>query len=266
MVDSVERYRLKNRIAAHFGLKVSQYARYAVIQRQLHSKIIPLIFQQGNPEELWIDLGCGSGELEKRLHRKHFPAEVIGIDIAYSSLEYCLAHTPGSNRLICADIEHIPLQPSSCNGIIAASVLQWSENLSIAIKNLSRLLKPKGIFIFAIYTDTSFIELVTMQKQYNLSIPVTLPDRENVLSLFSLCNLTLLHSDSFSKTLYFPSAHHLLQHLSSIGSTIVDSPTLTRGELKQFCLDFENTYATERGVPLTYNALYGTTRKGETDG
>ena len=261
-MQPLNRHQFKNRIAANFGQKVNRYAKNAVVQQKLLSMIVPKILSLSRPEQKWVDFGCGNGDLENRLIRQEFPAFLTGFDIALDSLKFCRKHGDPSISWICADIEHVPLKPASFNGIIASSVLQWTRSLTETFKMVSHLLKPEGIFIFAMFSEGSFRELTEMQKKFNLPSPVILPEKTMILAMLKAQDFICRDCEPFSETLYFPSAFHLLQHLGSIGSTNMKTPPLTRSRLMKFCAEFENTYATDLGIPLTYEAIAGTARKG----
>ncbi len=48
-----------------------------------------------------------------------------------------------------------------------------------------------------------------------------------------------------------------LRSLSAIGSTAVAEKPMTRNQLHTFCMVLESKYATDKGVPLTYQTVLG---------
>lgn len=253
----------KNRIAAHFGRKVSRYEEHAVIQQKLLDNLVPEIVACSTPDAHWADFGCGNGGLEKKLTAHGWHGRMTGIDIAFESLRFCIKTHHAHMSWGCADAELPPFKNSTFQGIVAASMIQWTAHPDTTIGTLAALLKPGGFFIFSLFTEGSFRELYEIRKQYNLPIPATLYHESAIEPLLQCSNLQPLKIVPFSETVYFSSARKLLRHLSLIGSTGTDSRPLTRSNLQRFCDDLENRFGTEKGVPLTYKAFFGTARKGD---
>jgi malonyl-CoA O-methyltransferase len=260
-VKPVDRPVFKNRIATSFGSKVSRYTQNAVIQQKLLGKLLPNIIHYCRQGDLWADIGCGNGALERDLSLSGFSGRMIGFDIARQSLKFCSSHCTDTSEWICGDIEHAPFKPSTFNGLISASVLQWACDLEKSIMNISTLLKPDGIFIFSLFTEGSFRELFETRRLFGIPVHLKLPRQLSIEATLAANNFSSLATENFAETIFFPSAWRLLQHLSAIGSTGVHTDHLSRTGLKHLCSIFETTFGTQQGVPLTYKALLGTAQK-----
>jgi malonyl-CoA O-methyltransferase len=261
--DRKNRRILKSRIAASFGLKVAGYENNAVIQQKLLTGLVPQLLEYSNPGEIWADFGCGGGGLEKKMYELGWQGKFTGIDIAFDSLHYCRKLAPAAATWVCGDVEFPPFKRPAFSGIVAASVLQWSGHLERTLTALNTLLIPGGYFLFSFFTKGSFHQLIDTRSDYGLPVSVIFPPDSTVEPLLRATGYTPLSFTPFSETVTFPSAKELLRHFSSIGSTGSLSQPLSRSRLQQFCRDLEHTFGTDSGVPLTYNALYGTARKGD---
>lgn len=253
----------KRQIAASFGAKVAGYSENAPIQQALMDLLVPLIMEYDTPEALWIDAGCGNGALEAKLTASHFSGKLLALDIAQASVKFGATHHAATNvNWLCSDIEHPAVKPFTASGIISASVLQWFPHMDTVLHSLQHLLSQRGVFAFAIFTGKSFYELSAIRKRFGIPDPVVCPQQNTLLEMFTRNNLPCIKKESFSQTLYFPSALDLLRHLSAIGSTSMPSPSLTRSKLREFCSAFEDTFASREGIPLTYEAMVGICTKG----
>jgi len=261
-VNPTSRSRFKRQVAAHFGAKAAGYSDHAVIQQEMLDRLVPIIMRYDHSDTLFLDAGCGNGLLERKLTTARFSGTIVGLDIAYNSLRYAAAHSGGSDRWLGGDIEYPPIKPHTVTGVIAASVLQWSANLSHVLDTITSLLRPGGIFIFSLFTEKSFKELAEARRQSGLEMPVTFPASAALPALFTASHLIPEHTETIETSLYFPSAIMLLQHLSSIGSTASTS-RMSRAALRKFCTTFETMFRTDRGIPLTYEAVAGICHKGE---
>ena len=53
----------------------------------------------------------------------------------------------------------------------------------------------------------------------------------------------------------------LLKNISATGGTATAGPLLNRKSLAEFCRTYENCFRNGNGVPLTYRAIVGVSRK-----
>lgn len=254
---------LKKRIARSFGTKVAQYGLHAPVQQRLIAKLIPRIVTATTEQSdtVWVDIGCGDGYLEHQLSQNAFSGRIIGMDIAFDSLRFCSQQSTAPQQWICGDIDALPLGESTCHGIIAASVLQWSTSLPTALKAICKVLQPGGSCLFSLFVDGSFGELAPIRAAFSRSNPITLSTSSAIADYFTAADLPIAESELSSETLYFTTAQELLKHLSAIGSTATADVPMPRKKLAAFCRQLEATCKTERGISLTYNALLGTAYK-----
>ena len=253
----------KTRIATHFGLKVSRYERYAVIQRQLIERLLPMIMDGTEPGDRWVDIGCGNGALEHDLLQLGWRGVMTGMDIAFESLRYCRDRISTGTDWLCADADLPPLQGGQFRGMVITSTLQWSSRPGTTVSNLVGLLQPGGLLVFSIFTTGAFRELFATRSRLHLPPPVSVLDEDTVEPMLRRSGLEPLSMQPFSATEYFPSAGVLLRHLSAIGSTGLSPQPLSRSRLQEFCDILETDFRTGKGVPLTYRAWYGVARKGD---
>jgi len=250
----------KSQIARAFGLKARFYDANAFIQKEMLSR---LDFQliQDSPDKIWADLGSGTGMSVELIRQKGICSQILGIDIAFESLRILKSKGLSNTFPILGDIEHLPLKNNSLDGAILTSVLQWFSSPFAVLKSISNLLKSKGILLFVTFTEGSFAELNFIKKESDLPIPVFLPDQNNICNLLKKAGFTILNTNMFESTLYFPTAFRLLKSLSVIGVTAVSGNRMSRRALFDFCKKFEENFQSDKGVPISYRALIGSARK-----
>lgn len=102
-----------------------------------------------------LDLGCGPGLYTKRLSDMGY--KVTGIDLSKRSIEYAKAHD-SKTEYICRD--YLTLDLTSTYDAVtliycdfAALTAPEREKL---LSSVRRVLKPDGLFIFDVFTDTHF--------------------------------------------------------------------------------------------------------------
>ena len=65
----------------------------------------------------------------------------------------------GQKRLVCADIEHLPITENSMDIVWSNLALQWCNDLDQSFTEISRVLKPNSLFIFSTFGPDTLKEL-----------------------------------------------------------------------------------------------------------
>jgi 2-polyprenyl-6-hydroxyphenyl methylase/3-demethylubiquinone-9 3-methyltransferase len=111
-----------------------------------------------------LDVGCGGGLLAEELAR--LGCEVTGIDPSAPSLEAARAHARTAGLDIDyrqAPGEHIPFPDAAFDVVYCCDVLEHVENLRQVIAEISRVLKPGGIFLYDTINRTWKSKLVVIE-------------------------------------------------------------------------------------------------------
>lgn len=134
------------------GLQQSTY-------RPIHDAILQRIASLS--PSVVVDLGCGTGQLTRRLVEKFPSATVVGADLSSGMLERAMgAETDAGQPLIAnytqADAEHLPLAPGSADIVVCTESFHWYDDQAAALAGLHQLLRPGGrLLIASIATVTS---------------------------------------------------------------------------------------------------------------
>ena len=90
-----------------------------------------------------LDLGCRDGRLTRHFIDQN---EVVGLDIDKIALEECAKNLNIETKWVDFSIQ-IPLQTSSFDVIVAGEVIEHLPCPAITMAEVSRILKPNGLFI-----------------------------------------------------------------------------------------------------------------------
>lgn len=94
-----------------------------------------------------LDLGCGTGIYSKLLTKKG--AKIKGIDISNKMIE--IARKENSNvEFIVGGIEKLPYKNNEFDIVLSALVLEHVKNWSKILREVNRVLKKGGLFVFSI--------------------------------------------------------------------------------------------------------------------
>jgi len=190
-------------------------------------------------------------------HRK--TAKLIGLDISPESLKISSQSTRYS---ILADIEAVPFKNGSINGFVIASVIQWISDILRCMNSLNECLTQKGIVLFSVFTNESFHELNTVKRSFGLTVPVSLPSEDSFLNILTQCEFSIPNYHTMEHTYYFPTAIDALKSISGYGATAAAGALLTKNKIKQLCIEYENKFRCDEGIPVTYKAVTGIAIKG----
>jgi malonyl-CoA O-methyltransferase len=252
----------KQRIARAFGLKAQRYDSNAVIQTALLKKLLNRFFSLVQSQDLWADLGCGTGLFSREIRSTRQPARIIGLDLALEPLLVLKKKAGNPAAAVQADIEELPFKDESLNGAVIASVLQWLENPGTTLRATAAKVKPGGSLLFAGFVRGSFAELFSARASFGLPVPANLPGPETLRRHLAAAGFAVLDLEIVQDTLYFASASALLKSISLIGGTAVSGPRLGRHDLAAFCRFYEQEHITDNGIPLTWRAMICACRKG----
>ncbi|MGH2990273.1 MAG: class I SAM-dependent methyltransferase [Solirubrobacterales bacterium] len=98
------------------------------------------------PRRLTVDIGCGEGRLARELQRCGH--QVVGVEPSRRLAAAAGAARP-SVRVLIADATAMPLEDEQADIAVACMSLLNIENLSAAVREVSRILVPGGKLCFA---------------------------------------------------------------------------------------------------------------------
>jgi SAM-dependent methyltransferase len=252
----------KKQIAAAFSVKASRYRSGAFIQHQILCRLVPLIETAGGFGLPWLDAGCGAGSLDGLLGNKNVSVNLIRTDFAFGVLRSPHREQERRSPAVQSDIEALPFGSCLFGGVVASSVFQWLPRQDLGLREIHRVLAPGGALIFSVFLSGSFCQVFLLRQERNLGIPVHLQSRDEFVDRMRASRLSLAHVETFDEEYYFSSGLGVMKYLSGIGSTAVSGRRLLRKEVLALCDEYEEKFATARGVPLTVCVAFGTAVKG----
>jgi 2-polyprenyl-6-hydroxyphenyl methylase/3-demethylubiquinone-9 3-methyltransferase len=111
----------------------------------------------------WLDAGCGTGTLSRRLAERG--CKVLGVDAAIEMIEAAvqLAQSGDTSAQLTFEqvetIARLPLVSSSCDGILCSSVLEYVSDVEACLKEFARVLRPGGLLLVSVPNRHSIVRL-----------------------------------------------------------------------------------------------------------
>lgn len=133
--------------------KPADYGQFILTRRyNLAKAYAAAAFQRGG---LYIDVGCGNGA-QTVLFAKHF-ADWLALDVEEDRLQEFRSELMRENygvgqnsRIERYDGDHIPASDASADFLTCIEVIEHTENDTATIKELFRVLKPKGTAVITV--------------------------------------------------------------------------------------------------------------------
>jgi len=245
----------KASISHRFGCSAASYDRGAALQRHVGNRLLSLLPEQC---DTLLDLGTGPGYFTGALNDRC--QSLIGLDIAPPMLTFARERNLQHDvAWIAGDAEQLPLQSQTVDSIYSSLMLQWVHQLSNALTEAHRVLKPGGSLCFSTLLDGTLFELESAWRavddnqhinQFLTRDALELAIRQSGLNV-SLCE-TVVHQ------IYYDNVIGLMRDLKAIGANQTankSSGLMGRGTLTKLAAGYEK-YRTDQGLSASYRVAY----------
>ena len=157
----------KQRVRRAFSRAATRYDAAAVLQREVCTRMLErLDYVKLQPERI-LDVGSGTGWGGRQLAQKYPKARLISLDIAIGMLKNAHSHSTWWQKLfggtgqmaVCADVEALPIAPSSIDLVWSNLALQWCNDLPATFAGLNGVMKTGGLLMFSTFGPDTLKEL-----------------------------------------------------------------------------------------------------------
>ena len=149
------------KVSSEFSKYATEYGNYNIIQKKVIDKLLSSV--KPKPQNI-LDLGCGSGELCKKIDWDY--DKFIGVDFAKGMLEL----HPKSDNIECIygnfndKTLFENLNTYNFDYILSASALQWADDLDEVFKSIKALNAPISLAIFTSNTFKTLNETAGLES------------------------------------------------------------------------------------------------------
>lgn len=259
----------RDKVRESFHRQATDYDRHAVVQGRVVEKVLGLLQAEHVTPSHLLDIGAGTGRLLARLTDLYPEAEAVGVDLAPGMCETAARNLAGRRvRMVNADAEVLPFESDSFDVVLSTSTYQWLPSLDQAFAEARRVLKPDGMFCFALFGERTLFEL---RESYRAVLNggadrthTFLPCSE-VRAALERVGFTTPEVSSELEVEMHPDVPALLRSLKKIGAGST-APASGKGfSERRVMLEMMQSYRArfggEDGVPATYEVVYGVARK-----
>jgi malonyl-CoA O-methyltransferase len=275
---SVENMPDIKKIAAAFHHKADEYDQHVLVQKRVVANLTRSVEVQLNqaPEHI-LDVGTGTGALLEKLHSLYPSAGMTGVDIAFNMCLRTMQKLGSNCHAINGDAECLPLRDGAFDLAVSASVLQWVGNLSAALHELRRVVRPGGNIMLAFFCEGSLCELQrcfrdavcrcctdSSQRISRLHGFWTVDDVKSIVNSMDFERAVVTYETEVD---WYNDLNSLLRSIKNIGAGSVSGGSGIglgwRGILQEASRLYQERYGVNGRIPATYKVLYLTAFVGE---
>jgi malonyl-CoA O-methyltransferase len=267
----------KSRLRKAFNRSAATYDQYARIQAVVGGELIARIKGIALTPEKVIDIGSGTGAVTLHLASLFPRAVVFGCDIALAMAKRAgeKSREAGAKSLhfAVADGGSLPFRDRQFDLTVSSLTYQWVDDLPGALREVSRILKPRGHFACTLLGKETMFELKSSYRNAQRKVGNGRPphfhefaEAGSILPMLEQSGFTNIHITKSIKKEYHPDIKSIFSTLKAIGAQNV-SPAAPKGlgrkELFHWLtICYEENFKTSAGLPLTYEIYYVTAQKG----
>jgi malonyl-CoA O-methyltransferase len=250
-------------LARSFDRAGADYDAAAQLQQRVRAELLERLQYFALEPQCILDLGAGTCRASVALRRRFAHARVIALDIAPGMLK--ASPRPGWPRRrferVCADAYALPLAARSVELIYSNLMLQWCDRPDLVFRELARVLKPGGVFVFSSFGPDTLRELRLAWASVDAGVHVSqfhdMPQLGDALMHAGLIEPVM---DVEQQRLLYPDVHALMRELRCIGARNAASQrsrALTgRARLQRMVAAYE-LRRTAGGLPATFEVIFG---------
>lgn len=265
------------RIAASFHQKAVEYDRHVLVQKRVVRSLAGTIGEHlDRPPGNILDVGTGTGALLELLHARYPEARLTGMDIALNMCLLTRQKLGSSCTVVNGDAENLPFRTGVFDLAVSASVLQWVGDLSAALHELRRVVRPGGDICLSFFCDGTLGELQhcfrdaagrsSRDSDRNKSRLHGFRTVDEVTSIVSGMDFERYVVTVETEVDWYDDLHSLLRSIKNIGAGTVSGGSGIglgwRGVLNETSRLYRERYGQEGRIPATYKVLYLTARAG----
>ncbi len=243
-----------------FNRAVDSYDEAAILQREVGNELLDrLQYIRMEPETI-LDLGAGTGYLTQKLSEKYNDANVISLDFAEQMLKH--SRYKESAQKVCADALKLPIASQSIDFVFSNLMMQWCQDIQSLLKEIKRVLRPEGLFMFTSFGPDTLRELraswLAVDEETHVNHFIDMHDLGDILVVEKFADPVM---DQDQYTLTYRDVPSLIRDLKSIGAAQLTDKSRVTLTGKQRFTEMQTAYEQFRWedglLPATYEVIFG---------
>lgn len=166
---------------------------YEYFMGRWSKQLAPLFLDWLNaqPDESWLDLGCGTGALSEAIHLLQRPSWLTCLDASPAFIDQVAKKAWPDTDYLVGIAQQIPVQDQSYDLVVSALAFNFFDDLAAALEEMKRVLKPEGTIAAYVWDYAGEMEFLRIFWHTVVELdPAAAPLDEG--NRFPICNPTRL--------------------------------------------------------------------------
>lgn len=251
-------------VRVHFERAADTYDGAAVLQAEVASRLLERLDIIKLLPSRVLDLGAGTGLATADLLRRYPKAMVVALDLAFNMLRHVGQRGNWRRRAsrVAADAIALPFSDNAFDLVCSSLMLQWCQPFDVVFEEISRVLAPEGLIMFATLGPDTLRELreswAAVDDRPHVGVFMDMHDIGDAMLRAGLKDPVV---DVETITLTYESVPSLLRDLKCLGATNAASgrsPGLGGRASMAAMMQAYGKFRREDGLlPATYEVVYG---------
>jgi malonyl-CoA O-methyltransferase len=245
-----------------FGIASPHYDSAARLQGEVREELLSRVDALRATPAAVLDLGTGTGAGAAALKSLFPRARVVAADISPAMLEQARRRSRFWRRIECqpADAHALPFADQSFDLVFSNLMLQWTDPLDLALREMNRVLRPGGLLLASSFGAQTLQELRDAWRAADDRIHVNnFVDMHDFGSALHRAGFAEPVLDTDRHVFHYDDVRSLMHAIKRIGAHNVNSRRLKgltgREALASMTAAYE-TLRTTRGLPATWQVVY----------
>jgi len=260
----------KENIAASFSKAAANYERNAFLQKEVADRLLErLELMNSNPSTI-LDAGCGTGYCTRALKARFPKAKLFGVDLAQGMIEQANKRQKLFKKIDyqVADMEELSFASNTFDLVVSNLAILWMDNPDLALKELNRVLKPKGLIVFSTMGPDTLIELRESWRSIDQNVHVNqFIDMHLIGDAVHKTGFENTVMDRDVITLSYKTMSGLMRELKGVGAHNMNQARskglFGRARFEKLIKAYEEFRQEDGGLPVTCEVIYGHAWKRE---
>lgn len=250
----------KGAVQQSFDGASTHYDQFTSMQRLMGNRL--MAFQSEEPLGDVLDVGSGTGYLTRKLRQLSRVESLYALDIAMGMLKQTRQQMASKqlNGAVCADAECLAIKSNCLNVVYSNVAYQWCSNLPLAFKEVHRVLKQDGRFVFSTFGPRTLHELKAAWAVADNAVHVNeFVDIELIRHALLTAGFSNVRVSSEDVVIDYVSPKELMLGLKGMGAHNMNQGRkqgLTGVTVYKAMLNAYENLRTKQGVPATFQAIY----------
>lgn len=254
----------RQKLIDSFNQAAGTYEAAASLQKYVGEQLLERLEMIKLAPAAILDLGSGPGQFARALAKKYTAAKIVQLDIAEKMLRLSRRQASrffSRQQYICADADTLPLATNSIDLVFSNLMLQWSQDPDALLNDLTRIIRPDGLFVFSSLGPDTLRELreswAAVDEPIHVNTFIDMHDLGDALVRAGFSDPVM---EVEVVTLSYSSLDNLLNDLKGLGAHNVNSNrrrSLTgKNRYRAMHAEYEKKRQADR-LPATYEVIYG---------